>query len=315
MMKKQILVLFDLLLEQFDEMKELAFEHEFIYSIEEIDVERLEVIIGWTNELTAIIEEDASIVKWIQYPYAGVNTLPLALFEEKGISLTNGSGVHTYAVSESAIGLLLSMTRNIVTSAKYQAQGKWQKTSNFYELFGKTMMIVGTGKIGIHLGQIAKGFGMQTIGINRSGRTVKNMDKQYVQKDLLEVIHEADIIVNILPATKETKQLFNTEMFSKMKEDTMFINVGRGETVDTVALLAALDNDTLLFAGLDVFEEEPLVEGHPLWKHEKVILTPHIAGNVESYPKHFYPIIKKNLEAFLSNKELPENLVELENGY
>lgn len=314
-MTKSILILSELLSEQIDELKEVASDYKLIYDIEEAKPEETEIILGWSKDLVSLIEENNSIVKWIQYPFAGVNSLPLDLFEEKDIILTNGSGIHQYAVAESAIGLLLGLTRNIMTSARNQLKEEWVDSKNLYELHGKTMLIAGAGKIGVHLGQIAKGFGMKTIGINRSGRNIENMDEQYVQEDLKDVIGKADVVVNILPATKETHHLFNADMFDKMKNDVIYINVGRGESVDTDALLTALDNDKVLFAGLDVFEEEPLTKGHALWSHEKVLITPHIAGRVENYPKHLYPIFKENLESFLQGKELSINKVELESGY
>lgn len=314
-MSKQILLLFEFEEEQLKELKQLAPDHDIIFSIDDAVPESLEIIVGWTDALTPFIEKEETKVKWVQYPYAGINTMPLDLFKEKGILLSNGSGIHRAAVSESVMGLILGFTRKIIFSAKNQAKGHWLKTDDVYELNGKTMMIVGAGKIGVYLGQIAKGFNMETIGINRSGRKIENMDRQYVQTDLIDVVHQADIIVNILPATKETHQLFNQELFNEMKEETIFINVGRGETVDTAAMIKALDNGPLLFAGLDVFEEEPLPREHPLWTHEKVLMTPHIAGNVEHYPSQFYPLFKKNLLSFIENKSLTENEVELETGY
>lgn len=314
-MTKSILILRELLSEQINELEEIASDYELIYDIEEAKPEETEIVLGWSQDVIPLVEANNSKVKWIQYPFAGVNSLPLDLFEEKGILLTNGSGIHQYAVAESAIGLLLGLTRHIMGSARDQLKEKWVDARNLYELHDKTMMIVGAGKIGIHLGQIAKGFGMKTIGINRSGRNIKNMDQQYVQEDLTDVIGKADVIVNILPSTDETYHLFDTDMFDKMKQDVIYINVGRGETVDTDALLAALDHDKVLFAGLDVFEEEPLPKGHPLWSHSKVLITPHIAGRVESYPKYLYPIFKKNLKSFLANQQVTENEIDLENGY
>lgn len=314
-MTKSILVLKELLSEQINELEEIAADYNLIYDIEKAKPEETEIILGWSEDVIPLIEANESIVKWIQYPFAGVNSLPLTLFKEKGIHLTNGSGIHQFAVAESAIGLLLGLTRHIMDSARDQLKKEWVDVRNLYELHGKTMMIVGAGKIGIHLGQIAKGFGMKTIGINRSGRDIKNMDEQYVQENLADVIGKADIVVNILPATDETHHLFDADMFEQMKQDVIYINVGRGETVDTEALLAALDKDKILFAGLDVFEEEPLPKGHPLWTHSKVLITPHIAGRVESYPKYLYPIIKKNIESFLADQQVTENVIDLGEGY
>lgn len=314
-MSKQILILFELLDDQIEELKMSAKEYDVIFSLDDAKADSLEIVLGWSDELIPFIEEENSQLKWVQYPFAGVDVLPLELFEEKGILLTSGSGIHTYAVTESAMGLLLGYTRGIVKAAYNKREENWVDEKNLYELNGKSMMILGTGNIGQHLAQVAQAFGMETIGINRSGRSVENMDKQYVQEDLADVIGQADIVVNILPATKQTHHLFNEELFSKMKKGSIFINVGRGETVETKALLAALDEGHLTFAGLDVFEEEPLPTGDPIWSHDKIVMTPHIAGRVENYPKHLYPLFMENFEAFSQDEELPKNLVALENGY
>src|SRR5699024_10110096 len=167
----------------------------------------------------------------------------LKLFAEKNILLTNGSGIHANPVTESTIGLLLGLTRSIAQSVenqrKKQWKDQWENEETAYELAGKTMLIVGAGKIGIKLGNVAKSFHMHTIGINRSGRKIENMDEQYTQKELAEIIHKGDIIVNILPLTKETTALFDEAIFSKMKDGVIFINVGRGESVVTEDLLIA----------------------------------------------------------------------------
>lgn len=314
-MTKTILILSELHSEQLDNLKEIASDYELIDAINDAKPEETEIILGWSNDLLPLIKDEKSIVKWIQYPFAGVNNLPLELFKEKNILLTNGKGIHQHAVAESAVGLLLGLTRKIAISAQNQLKENWVDSKNLYELYGKTMMIVGAGKIGIHLGQIAKGFGMNTIGINRSGRKIENMDQQYIQDELNEVIHQADIVVNILPATKETHHLFDAALFSKMKNDVVFINVGRGETVNTNDLIESLDRNKILFAGLDVYEEEPLPKGNKLWKHPKVLMTPHIAGRVEDYPKHLYPIFKTNLLSFLESGTVSENQVDFESGY
>lgn len=129
-MKKQILLLYELHSDQIEELTETAKDYELIYSLDEVDIENLEIVLGWSDDLTAIIEDDKSIIKWIQYPYAGVNNLPLDLFEQKEILLTNGSGIHQYAVAESTIGLILGMTRNIVPAAKNQDRAKWVNVNN-----------------------------------------------------------------------------------------------------------------------------------------------------------------------------------------
>src|SRR5699024_11261308 len=114
------------------------------------------------------------------------------------------------------------LTRNKVKSAENQKKKRWkdqwENEETAYELAGKTMLIVGGGKIGVQLGRVAKAFHMDTIGINRSGRKIENMDEQYTQKELAKIIHKGDIIVNILPLTKETTHLYDETLFSKLKE-------------------------------------------------------------------------------------------------
>lgn len=314
-MEKSILVLHDLSDEQFEDLKETAPGYDLVCSIEEAEPEKIGIVLGWSDKVSQLVGAENSQVKWIQYPYAGVNKLPLKLLEEKNVLLTNGSGIHKTPVTETTMGMILGMTRKIVESARNQAQAEWVPEGNLYELNGKTMLIAGAGQIGVYLGKVAQAFGMKTIGINRSGSDIENMDEQYVQDELEEVIEKADIVVNILPATAETDYLFNEPMFSKMKDGVIFVNVGRGETVNTNDLLAALDSGKVMYAGLDVYEEEPLPSNHPLWKHENVLMTPHTAGNVENYSDYLYPLFKENLQTYLNNEELPQNLVGLEEGY
>lgn len=310
-----MLIIQELMPKQIEELQTLTPNYQIIKSVEDAPANSIEIILGWTDELLPLIESEESNVKWIQYAYAGVNHLPLELFAEKGILLTNGSGIHAHSVTESTMGLILGMTRNIVEATKNQLAKKWVTPDNLYELNGKSMLIVGAGNIGEQLGKVGQAFGMRTIGINRSGSKIQYMDEQYVQTELAEIIGQADIVVNILPATEATNQLYDAALFSKMKKGTYFINVGRGETVVTKDLLDALNQGKLQGAGLDVFEEEPLPKDHPLWSHEKVVMTPHIAGRVENYAKHLFPIFVENLEAFEQTKELPRNLIQLTNGY
>lgn len=314
-MEKTILMIQKLMPKQIEELKELVPDYTIVESVEDAPAESIEIVLGWSDELIPLIESDASNVKWIQYPYAGVNKLPLELFAEKGIILTNGSGIHAHSVTETTMGLILGMTRNIVEASKNQQAKKWHTPDHLYELNGKTLLIVGAGNIGEQLGRVGQAFGMKTIGINRSGKKINHMDEQFVQSELADIIGQADIVVNILPDTEATKNLYDASLFSKMKDGVYFINVGRGATVVTEDLLEALDQGKLLGAGLDVFEVEPLPTDHPLWSHEKVVMTPHIAGQVENYANHLFPIIVENLEAFKQDRELPRNLVELTVGY
>ncbi|MER2110875.1 MAG: NAD(P)-dependent oxidoreductase, partial [Desemzia incerta] len=135
------------------------------------------------------------------------------------------------------------------------------------------------------------------------------------QPDMIDHLKKADVVVNILPLTSETKAFFDQKMFTEMKEGTLFINVGRGPTVNTKDLIQALDDGKLAFAGLDVFETEPLPEDSPLWDRKDVLVTPHISGNAEHYNTRLFNIFEENIRAFVEGEELPRNLVDYDKSY
>src|SRR5690625_7689015 len=153
-MTKSILVVQELYPEQIDELKEKASDYKIVESIEEADASTVEIIIGWSDDLIPLIEDEASNVKWVQFAYAGVNALPLKLFTEKGILLTNGSGIHAKNVTETIIGVILGMTRAIVRSAKNQEKKEWSHVHHIYELEDKTMLVVGAGKFDDQHGKV-----------------------------------------------------------------------------------------------------------------------------------------------------------------
>lgn len=317
-MTKKILALRSLYPEHKERIKEIAPEYEILESLDEVDhIEDVEIVYSWdrTEAGDNFIRDEKNQVKWIQTVSAGIDYLPLDLLEEKGIQLTNSSGIHAHGIAESIFGMLLNYTRGIGKAVIAQQKGEWIGTDQLLELNGKSIMIVGTGKIGKQTGKLAKAFNMKTIGINRSGREVEYMDELYIQEDLANVIGKADIVVNILPLTDQTKELFNEGLFDQMKSDAIFINVGRGGTVKTEDLLKALETNSIGFAALDVFEEEPLPEDHPFWKRKDVLITPHFSGMLEDYDKSVFPIFEENLKAFVNGDKLPVNLVDYSIGY
>lgn len=211
--------------------------------------------------------------------------------------------------------MILAYTRGIQKSMKDQRKSIWDRNHPIIELHNSTIMIVGTGQIGTQVGKIAKAFGMKTIGVNRSGREVENMDIVVPQKNISNYLYEADIVVNILPLTDLTRYFFNKELFSQMKDGSIFINVGRGPSVKTSDLIDALNSGKLSFAGLDVFEEEPLPTDSPLWTMENVLITPHISGLARHFKKRLFDIFSTNLKAYVKGEDLPRNKIDYERNY
>ena len=320
MTEKNILLMQETTKEQLQTLKELAPGYKLIKGWEmdekEIPLKSVEIIYGWTGQRSEeLLTDDKHTLKWVQGKAAGVDFLDLEKLERNKILLTNGSGIHSIPIAESVFGMLLAHARGIQQAVKNQQTKTWDQVNKLMELHGKTILIVGTGKIGVEIGRLAKAFNMKTIGVNRSGRDVDYMDLLIKQPELKEQVKQADIVVNILPHTDQTHYFFNEDIFSQMKEGTLFINVGRGPTVKTDDLIKALDNGKLAFAGLDVFETEPLPENSELWGREDVLITPHITGIAEHFKKRLFAIFEENLKAYLAGEVLPRNLIDYDQQY
>ncbi|WP_411349295.1 D-2-hydroxyacid dehydrogenase [Paenibacillus sp. WLX2291] len=279
------------------------------------DLADAEIIVGWSRKFQDFILSDDCPVKWVQAWSAGVDKMPLDKLEHKQVLLTSANGVHTIPISEHIFAYMLSFARNLHTAIRNQSRNQWDESGTFSELHGKTIAIAGAGNIGKGTANLARAFGMKVIGIRRSGEPLDEFDMMYDMDRLDDALANADFVVNILPLTDDTRELFNRERFERMKDSAVFINVGRGPTVNTDDLTAALQEGIIAGAGLDVFDPEPLPEDHPLWQLEQVIITPHIAGSNEYYTDRVLEIFLANLNAYHKGESLPVNLVDYEHGY
>lgn len=313
---KELLVLIGYEEDVLETFREMASEYQLVSEFEEADFSKVEIVLGWEERLVDVLESGEHQLKWIQLPTAGVDKLPLDLLAQEGVRLTSASGMHTHSLAESIFGMLLARTRGILQSVEASKASRWaQEEIEPVVLFDKSVTIIGAGKIGTEVTHMAKAFGMQTTGVNRSGGQIDGFDKVYTNDNLAEAVADADVVINILPLTPETTGLFNLSLFKQFKPGAIFVNVGRGESVVTADLLTALDQELLSFAALDVFEEEPLPAESPVYTHSKILVTPHIAGFMDDYLGTLRPIIEENLQAFIDREELPVSEVDLERKY
>lgn len=315
-MSKELLVLIGYEEDVLETFREMASEYQLVSEFEEADFSKVEIVLGWEERLVDVLESGEHQLKWIQLPTAGVDKLPLDLLAQEGVRLTSASGMHTHSLAESIFGMLLARTRGILQSVEASKASRWaQEEIEPVVLFDKSVTIIGAGKIGTEVAHMAKAFGMQTTGVNRSGGQIDGFDKVYTNDNLAEAVADADVVINILPLTPETTGLFNLSLFKQFKPGAIFVNVGRGESVVTADLLTALDQELLSFAALDVFEEEPLPAESPVYTHSKILATSHIAGFMDDYLGTLRPIIEENLQAFIDREELPVSEVDLERKY
>lgn len=318
-MTKSIVCLQPLTSEQQERIKDASPEYTLtLASAKNPDLQLLadaEIVIGWAKGITDTLIRPNSPLRWLQSWSAGVEKLPLESLEKQAVLLTSASGVHAEPISAVIFGFMLMFTRNLHVAVRNQQNRHWNSDSTESELFGKTVVIAGTGAIGSETARIAKAFRMKTIGVSRSGKPLADFDQVYTTADLKKAVGQGDFIINTLPITDETKHLFNETSFSAFKQGSYYINIGRGATTHTEALIEALNSGQIRGAGLDVFETEPLPEDHPLWTMEQVIITPHSAGNTDRYADRMVDIFTENMKSYLSTGSPSRNLIDYNRQY
>lgn len=272
------------------------------------------IVIGWNQQAVELIEKQGTKLRWIQNWGAGVNHIPFKLLADRDIVLTNTSGVHAFPIAETIFAMMLSFARKLHTSVRYQLKQEW-KPATSAEIHGKTICIVGVGAIGKETAKLAKAFRMHVIGVTYSGKPVENVDRIVDRMGLEQALGESDYVVVTVPLTDETRNMFGAQQFAAMKPSAVYINIGRGQTTDEQALIAALQEDVIAGAGLDVFEQEPLPTDSPLWGMDNVIVSPHHSGATDQYDERAIEIFIRNLQDYTAGKELTFNKVDLIKQY
>jgi phosphoglycerate dehydrogenase-like enzyme len=270
---------------------------------------------GWSATLgPKILSHPNNQLKWIQTMSAGVDYMPLQELAEQGILLTNASGLKSVPIAQSAIGYMMHFARGLNI---YQNRNHWEEFTDQYMLSELPTVIFGTGHIGQQIARYLSAFGTSVYGVNTSGRPVDGFEATF-RIDDLSALPEVAVVISVLPGTDATKHFFNTETFNRFKDLFLFVNVGRGSTVDQAALLDALDKQTIRYAALDVTEVEPIPDDSPLWHHDNLLLTQHTTwAEHESTGRagNLFPLFMKNLPDFLAGKPLTTNFVDVTRGY
>jgi phosphoglycerate dehydrogenase-like enzyme len=243
----------------------------------------------------------AGRLRFVQSISAGVDQYGQDEFRARGVRLASAQGVNANAVSEHAMGLILALARLIPQARDNQAKRHWRGMIGDIdrredELGGKTLLVVGLGRIGGRLVRLAKAFGMRVIGIRRDPAGGANgADAVYGTASLGEHLPEADIVALTCPLTPETEGLVGAEALRLMKPGAQLVNVARGRVVDEPALVAALQDGTIAAAALDTVVDEPLPATSALWDLPNVLITPHTAGETRRYEDNVIDILMENM--------------------
>jgi phosphoglycerate dehydrogenase-like enzyme len=249
-------------------------------------------------------------LKWVQATWAGVEPL-LDPALRRDYILTNARGVFGGLMSEFVFGYLLLHERKILQRLEAQKHQRWD-ASLTGTLRGKTLGLLGVGSIGAELARTAKFFGMTVRGYTRESETSQLVDRYYHGTELLEFARGLDYLVSVLPNTAQTYHLINSDLFSVLPASALFINVGRGSAVEASALIHALETGALAGAVLDVFEQEPLPAGHPLWSAPNLFITGHTSA--PSIPADIAQVFIENYRLYSAGQPLKYQ-VDFERGY
>lgn len=220
-----------------------------------------------------------------------------------GVALCNGRGVHGLSTAELAVALVLAQLRDIPRYARQQAGEVWLSGER-ESLCDKRVLIVGAGDIGGHVKEVLNALGATVTLVGRSARAGIAGFAQ-----LPALLPDQDVVVLAVPLTEQTRGLVDERFLARMKDQAILVNVGRGPTVVTEALLAALESGRLR-AGLDVTDPEPLPRGHPLWHAPNLLLTPHVGGGSSGWDRRGYRLVRAQLERFMSGQQLA-NMVDV----
>jgi phosphoglycerate dehydrogenase-like enzyme len=274
----------------------------------ETQVEDADAVIGTaTQELLAT----GSKLRWVQVGSAGVERyLKIPQLGSGQVLLTNGQKLASPEIAEHVMALTRALARGLGYAITAQNRGDWIRSdisdkAPLQRLRGKTMLVVGLGGIGTEVARLASAAEMRVIGIRSSRRSGPPfVDRVGLTEDLAEFSAEADVVVNCLPMTPDTADIFDAALFNLMKPTAFFVNVGRGGTVDTDALVTALSLGEIAGAGLDVTDPEPLPPGHPLWKAPNLIITPHCAASSDIDRERRWLLYRENLRRFVAGEPL-----------
>jgi phosphoglycerate dehydrogenase-like enzyme len=275
-----------------------------------------DVVIGFcTPEVVAA----GKSIRWIQLVTAGVeNCVSIPGVRERDILVTNMQRIGGPIIAEHVMGMVLAFTRGIDIYVSAQPRAEWRRSTppgRMSVIDGKTMLVVGLGGIGSEVAKRAHALGMKVVATRASGRTGPEF-VSYVglPDELPKLASEADFVVNTAPLTPQTTGIFDAAFFAKMKPSAYFINIARGRSVVTSALIDALNSKKIAGAGLDVTDPEPLPPDHPLWKAANVIITPHVANDSDLGYDAQIKVVQENLRRYLAGERML-SVVDVQKGY
>jgi phosphoglycerate dehydrogenase-like enzyme len=265
-----------------------------------------EVLLDFPQQEPRPLLEWAPKLRWVQTTSAGVGPLVQRLgLQDSHLIVTTASGIHAQPLAEFVFAALLYHTKELGRLKEEQRAHQWHRFAGI-ELAGRTMAIIGPGRIGREIARIARAFRMRVVALGRDRDPARaeslGVDRLYGREELHHMVAEADCLVICAPLTPETEDLLGATEFAALKPGAVFVNIGRGAIVDETALLRGLREGRIAFAALDVFREEPLPPQSPFWDLPNVLINPHSASTVATENAKLTELFVRNLGHYLAGE-------------
>jgi phosphoglycerate dehydrogenase-like enzyme len=254
-------------------------------------------------------------VRWVHSRSAGVENILFPALVNGELQLTNARGAYSRSLAEWVIASVLFFAKDLRRLVRSQAEGRWDPFDP-EEVAGRRLGIVGYGDIGRAVARQARALGMTVSALRRRAATGGDglADEVLGPERLLDLVGRSDYLVVAAPITADTRGLVGRAAIAAMKPTAVLVNVGRGPVVDEPALIEALSERRIRGAALDVFDQEPLPAGHPFYRLDNVLLSPHSADQVAGWREGAVDVFVDHVRRYLRGEPLP-NLVDKTQGY
>jgi phosphoglycerate dehydrogenase-like enzyme len=281
------------------------------------EAKQAEVILHWagSRDLLRSIFLASPAVRWVHSRSAGLDSILFPELVQSPVPLTNGSGVFSQTLGEFALAAILYFAKDLRRMLRNQEAGRWEQF-DVEEIAGQAVGIVGYGDIGRAVACRVHAMGMRVLALKRHASASPDplIAQFYGTHELSAMLAHCDYVVVAAPLTAETHHMIGDAAFAAMKPNAVVINIGRGPVIDQAALVRALTQAKIKGAGLDVFEQEPIPEGDPIYKFENVLISPHCADHTKDWLNQAMQFFLQQYESFCNGQPL-ENIVEKHLGY
>ena len=285
-------------------------------TITEDQIPEVVISYAWDSVIgKKILANPNAKLKWIQTQSAGVDYLPLKELKDFGVVVTNASGLKAIPIAQTVLSYILYFARGLNI---YASRTHWEPYTNQYLITELPVLVFGTGRIGQQIASHIKTFGGTVYGVNTTGHAVAGFDEVYSMYNYQEALAKSRVIVDGLPGTVETDNFFDSRFFEQVNQLFLFINIGRGTTLNQDDLLVAIDDSRVKYAALDVTTPEPFPRNHPLFERPQVLLTQHTSWGESVNAGRtggLFRLLEKNIPTFVTDGTVKQNVVNLDKGY